>query len=516
MPHRTIVASIVTIVFASVVSPSTAFDLRNLELLSHLSIEESGGMGIGNDIWGWTDRSLPTNREYALVGRTAGTAIVDITNPTAPNLVGTIPTQTGTSSWRDIKVYNDHAYIVSDDNGPHGIQIFDLTRLRNVTTPQVFEPDSVYDGVRSAHNITINEETGFAYVSEGHILDLSDPKNPVQVGVVASNTHDTTAVRYRGPDQDYFGREMLFSMTGSSVQIYDVEDKAAPDRISTVQAGSFEHQGWLSEDHEYLFVNAERDQTWTYVLDVRDLDEPVLVGNVPNLRDALDHNLYVKGDKIYAANYAAGLRVFDIVDPSIADLREVAHIDTNPTREDFAFEGAWSTFPFFDSGSVIVNDMVHGLYVVALDFSHGDLNDSGGLGPVDIDMLTSNLANGSTDLRFDINADGVFDYGDILQWLDIAGADRFGSGSGFLVGDANLDGFVDASDFNIWNTHQLTNSNLWSRGDFNADGVVDVSDFNLWNGNRFQSSTDVVAVPEPGFLMLWAGFAFLLVRARPF
>ena len=45
--------------------------------------------------------------------------------------------------WRDIKVYRDHAYIVVDGAGAHGMQVFDLTRLRDVTAPQDWQPDVV-------------------------------------------------------------------------------------------------------------------------------------------------------------------------------------------------------------------------------------------------------------------------------------------------------------------------------------------------------------------------------------
>ena len=90
-------------------------------------------------------------------------------------------------------------------------------------------------------------------------------------------------------------------------------------------------------------------------------------------------------------------------------------------------------------------------------------------------------------------------------------------GASYLEGDANLDGAVDVSDFNLWNQNQFTANAAWSAGDFNADGNVDVSDFNIWNSNTFQTAGDsLFAVPEPdtAVLILLAGFGSLCLVRR--
>ena len=90
---------------------------------------------------GWTDSE--NGKEYALVGLSSHTAFVDMSDPANLILVGILPTSTVNSSWRDIKVYQDHAFIVSEAAG-HGMQVFDLTRLRDVLAyPVQFEPDLI-------------------------------------------------------------------------------------------------------------------------------------------------------------------------------------------------------------------------------------------------------------------------------------------------------------------------------------------------------------------------------------
>jgi len=138
------------------------FPCRNIDMLSHVSHAELGTTFV-NDIWGWTDPR--TNKDYALVGASNGTVFVDISDPKRPKVLGIMPTAStvGGSSWRDIKVYEDHAFVVSEHTN-HGVQVFDLTRLRGWDgTYTTYAPDTRYTRHGSAHNININPETGFLY-----------------------------------------------------------------------------------------------------------------------------------------------------------------------------------------------------------------------------------------------------------------------------------------------------------------------------------------------------------------
>lgn len=110
-------------------------------------------------------------------------------------------------------------------------------------------------------------------------------------------------------------------------------------------------------------------------------------------------------------------------------------------------------------------------------------------------MLMSEIASGIDDVAFDMNGDGVVDLLDRDAWLAEAG-DR-NIGAAYLVGDANLDGSVDVSDFNLWNANRFSTASRWDFGEFNGDGAIDTSDFNIWNANNFTSSDQVIAVPEP-------------------
>jgi hypothetical protein len=150
---------------------------------------------------------------------------------------------------------------------------------------------------------------------------------------------------------------------------------------------------------------------------------------------------------------------------------------------------------------------------------NGDFNNDGEWDCADIDVLTAAIAAMSTDLSFDMNGDGMITLLDITEedtgWLAVGGANNaVTGGNAFLSGDANLDGSVDVSDFNIWNGNKFTPADAWCSGDFNADGSVDVSDFNIWNGNKFTSSVGLSVVPEPGAGVLTFLGLSLLALAR--
>lgn len=359
------------------------FPCREVALESFLPLSAIGG-GEGNDIWGWTDSE--SGREYALMGKTTGTAFIDVSVPDKPVYLGDLPSHQQDRqfvAWRDIKVYADHAFIVADKAG-HGLQVFDLTRLRGVTAPRTWTEDAHYARFGNSHNIAINEETGFAYAvgtdtcSGGlHMIDVRAPNTPVFAGCFSADgyTHDTQSVVYRGPDRRFTGREICFSSNEDTLTIVDVTDKRSPEMLSrTTYAGAtYTHQGWLTEDQRHFLLDDELDEqqsgvrTSTYIFDVADLRAPKVIGVYRGETNAIDHNLYTKGDRVYEANYRAGLRILDSSRVADGELREVAFFDVYPDGDEAEFNGAWSSYPYFASGIVIVSGIEQGLFVLRPD-----------------------------------------------------------------------------------------------------------------------------------------------------
>lgn len=297
-----------------------------------------------------------------------------------------------------MKVIGHHVYIGSEAYG-HGMQVFDLNKLLNVRTPKTFSTrydlTAWFSEFGSSHNIIANEESntifavgaGFNAACSGSrggliMVDVSDPSNPTLAGCNGDDgyVHDAQCVIYNGVDENFKGREICFGYNENTLTIYDVTDKARSSVISRVSYNgyAYTHQGWnVDPDFRYLLLDDELDeartsqtgQTITYVFDISSLANPVWTGKYVAPRKSIDHNQYIIDYISYQANYASGLRVLDVQsvvnDPSGNGIKELAHFDCYP--EDDAqpiadFHGAWSVYPYFKSGNVVLNCIERGLF----------------------------------------------------------------------------------------------------------------------------------------------------------
>lgn len=380
---------------------ASAHACNNIDLYARVSLSDLGVTFL-NDVWGWIDPN--TNREYALVGTSGSVVFVDVTNPVNPIHVGQLPTHdpyADNSVWRDIKVYKDHMYVTVDVYGDQGLQVFDLRQLREYAGSSInFTETAHYDGFVVAHNLAINEETGFAYITgyrlsgvsgqnpgdncggEGlHIVNIQNPANPTYAGCFADfetghnkdgYSHDAQCIVYRGPDVKYQGREICIGSNETHISIVDVTDKQNPVKLGAANYPNvhYAHQGWLTADQRYFFMNDELDEnshsiinrTRTIIWDLSDLEDPLYNSSFYFPTTSIDHNLYIHGNFMFAANYTTGLRIVDIKD--IKNPKEIAYFDTHPDNDETGFGGAWSSFRFPDSGTTIVTSQPDGLLIL--------------------------------------------------------------------------------------------------------------------------------------------------------
>jgi choice-of-anchor B domain-containing protein len=426
----------------------------NMRFLSQIDPEDLGALevpgvwakGMMNDIGGWTS---PAGEEYALATNSGGIAIVRVTDPENPVYLGRVASQNPfdfRNIWGDPATFGNYAYFTTeiDDSS---IVIIDMSGadalppaagpFTDLPLPTHFAAPGGYDG---AHNIVINETTGFAYVAGTHlkagatnnacgaeeparfntlILDLNaNPENPPVVACIGdAGEHDFHVVNYNGPDTDHQGKEILFVFdgrdregqaggdpVGGKTLIWDVTNKSGIFELASfrIPGNVFSHNGATTEEQDFLFVGDEIDElvtanwafsgiftqpldettkkarTGTYVIDIRDLDNPVFFQRFENDTVGIDHNFQVVDDKLYIASYTSGTRVLQIGRESNGDvvLEEIATMDTEPRlpgkiininqEEKFgsAFLGQWGIFVFGDSGTIIASDINNGLIVM--------------------------------------------------------------------------------------------------------------------------------------------------------
>ncbi len=369
------------------------FDAHNISMLGRLRLADIAALtDHATNVWGYVS---PAGREYALLGLSDGTAFIEVTDPSAPALVAVIAHPEACCS--DVKTYRHYALVVSEGDDT-GLQIIDLELIDDgiVTLATTFRGASL----SPAHTLFVNEESGFAYlcgarnsVSDGLlIVDIRDPLAPAFVNSWdAAYVHECQVVTYHeGP---YAGREIAFLYTGyfdHRLRIVDVTNKTnlTLTGTATYPNARFTHQGWLTEDRRYVYVNDEFDEirlgktTSTIVIDVSNIDAPFYVRSFGTGLPSTDHNLMITGDFLFEANYTSGLRVFRILSPDFPE--QLGWFDTHPASDEPGFHGAWGVYSGLPSGNILVSDVENGLFVfdvsAALASAQGGLPVLPGLG----------------------------------------------------------------------------------------------------------------------------------------
>ncbi len=339
----------------------TSFAQLNLDSIGHLDVHTMHNQRL-NDIWGYEDE---LGNEYALVGGTKGTSVVDISDPANPVEVFFEPGME--SVWRDLKTVGDYAYVTTE--AANGLLIIDLSPLPQSTNlPVTYYNGDLTNGIwSSAHNLYANDE-GYVYIfgaNRGNggviILDvLTDPMNPVEVGQFDNwYVHDG----YVENDTMYLGNinDGFFSMV-------DVADKANPVLLGTqTTPNTFTHNVWIRQGG-YAFTT---DEVTDAYLTAYDISDPANIFEVDRIQSSpgagvIPHNAHVLGNYLITSYYSDGVVVHDITHPY--NMVEVANYDTYPTQTT-GYDGCWGVYPFFNSGLMVASDRDYGMFVLSPNFS---------------------------------------------------------------------------------------------------------------------------------------------------
>ncbi|PGH32746.1 hypothetical protein GX50_04460 [[Emmonsia] crescens] len=376
------------------------FSCNKVDMTAFLSHQDMGSRTReGNDVWGW---NADDGREFVAVGQTDGTAFVEVLKNGQLKYVGRLPTQTVSSTWRDMKVIDGYVYIGAEARG-HGLQVFDMRKLalvkgNPVTYSIKTDLTAWYSGFGSSHNIVAHEETKMIYaVGTGRstpcrgglfMVDVSNPAQPKSPGCVSQDgyVHDAQCVIYKGPDRKYSGRQICFNYNEDTLTIVDVTDKSKPVQISKTpyNGASYTHQGWIADENmEYLLLDDELDEsdgtnpgkaghTTTYIVNISNLARPRFTGYYQSPVKSIDHNQYVIDGLTYQSNYGSGLRIVDVStvgqDATGKGFKEVGFFDCHPEDDAVGgkvqFVGSWSVFPYFKSGAIVINSIERGLFAL--------------------------------------------------------------------------------------------------------------------------------------------------------
>lgn len=309
-----------------------------------------------NDIWGYT---APDGREYACVGMTAGFMIVNCTDPVEPYEVAYFPG--GFCTWRDLKTYEDHLYVVTDCQG--GVDVVDMSDPENPVMVNKFG----LGVVSHAHNVAIDTDTGIMYLvgtqSGMFVYDLSaDPVDPPLI--------DTWGPKYIHDISIQDGLAHAAMIYEGDIRVLDVTNPSNVQTISATPSGAgFTHATWPNEDNTVLVAADETPGSRHLAFyDISNPSNPSFSGKHTENSISIPHNPFLIGDVCHVSWYTEGYVALDISDPSSPV--KIGRFDTQPNTEPggvSGFNGAWGCYPFSPSGHIYVSDRSRGLFVLSLN-----------------------------------------------------------------------------------------------------------------------------------------------------
>jgi choice-of-anchor B domain-containing protein len=362
-------AGIVLIAFAALMSPGVAlaqFSSQNVALRSQVTLTQFGS-GSGAGCTGYVS---PSGREYAVMGLNNKVSVVEVTNPSAPVIVGSVSHSSGL--WSEVAMYGQYVYASNETGG--GIDIIDLGNVDNGAVTLVQRMTS--NGVNTTHTVTVDPVSGFLYLNGSNVgsgrlmaFSLANPAAPTFAGqatsAVGAYVHDSHVVTYTsGP---YAGQQIAFCFSGGTgLDILNVTNKANMVRLSRTEYSNlvYCHQGWLSADRQYLYVDDEIDDLpYTRVFSVSNLSSPVELAPFFIGAPSIDHNQYIRDGFLFQANYTSGLHIHD-TQPNPTSPIHLGFFDTHPENDGMSYDGAWNTFPYFPSGTVLISDINRGLFIL--------------------------------------------------------------------------------------------------------------------------------------------------------
>ncbi len=369
-------------------SASVEVQVEGREVSEAVELMGQGAVGDvhTSDLWVWEGVD---GRDYAVTGTWGGEGKAyfwDVTDPQSITRIDSV--QVDARTVNDVKVSEDGRIAVISREGAsnrrNGLVIYDVSDPHNVT--QVGEYDEGLTG--GVHNVFIYDNHIYA-LSAGQrydILNIEDPSSPVKVG----------SFELEGPGHSIHDVWVEDGIAYSSnwsygVVLVDVGNGIAGGSPSNpVQFASYAYPSganhaafpFRSQSTGKFYVVAGDEimpgfnpdapgETAGYLhfIDFTDPDNPQEVARF-QVPEAGTHNMWVEGDRLYAAFYNGGLRVIDISGELKGDLyrqgREIARYKAyDPNGKVANAPMTWGPQPH--KGHVFFSEFNSGLWAVKLE-----------------------------------------------------------------------------------------------------------------------------------------------------
>jgi hypothetical protein len=231
----------------------------------------------------------------------AGLVIVNITNPNAPIILGSLDTNGsayGVALSRDETI----VYVADNDLGVVVVDISDETNPFSIAT---------HDTTGYAEEIVLNANESQAYIADGNkgleIINISTPSAPSSVGNLTGIGY-VNAVALSADENTIFAA--VLGAVGTGLVIIDVSTAISPASLFTLDTqGYWPHDISLSSDESKVYI--ADDSNGLVVVDVTTLTSPVLLGAFGTDGVATGSTLSADESKVYIANGSSGFTILD-------------------------------------------------------------------------------------------------------------------------------------------------------------------------------------------------------------
>lgn len=322
---------------------------------------------IYNEVWG----VVINNREYAIIGSTAGTHIFDVSDPINSYEAAFVECEVPDTQiiHRDYHDYNGYLYIVADEGFDSKLKIVDMNYLPD-SISVVYSSNALF---RRAHNIFIDSSTAKMYACGTDytfmdIYSLDNPVNPVFI-FTFDDLNDPQSQFNNGYIHDVYVKNDIayLNAANNGFFIVDFSETTSPEILGSLTQypyKGYNHSGWLSEDGNSYFFADENHGYLMKSVDVSDFSNITVVDTFNSAANtqSMAHNLIVKDNYLYVSHYHDGLQIFDISNPS--NVIQVAYYKTYQPNDYLSYRGAWGVYPLLPSGNILVSDMQYGLFVL--------------------------------------------------------------------------------------------------------------------------------------------------------
>ena len=378
------------------------YPASNFTLASVIDPEPGGGSKY-SACWGWTQPG--TNKEYAIACSKNGTYWVDVTNPFTPTVAAYQPGTSTNGTWREVKTYGNYCYVVCDDGGSTGFQIFDMSTLP-ATVTLVSSNANLF---RRAHAAWVDGNklyvSGVTYstgaTSSMDVYSLATPSAPVLLRRLNQDYNFITYVH-----DEFVRNDTVFASAGyQGLHVFKFNNGLNTftqlGSLTSYSFSGYNHASALTPDGKTLvFMDEVPASLPIKVADVTNLANIQVLATTNQFPQTTPHNPFVVNNQYcFTAAYKDGTQLYDISTPSVPVL--VGYFDTYPQGggnnnnwSGGAYAGQWGMYPFFPSRNIFALDMTNGVFMFRTHlYAQSDINVQGNSNDIILGSITTSSTN---------------------------------------------------------------------------------------------------------------------------